>query len=216
MFNPQDLIEWIAIVINIAIIIYIWIILLRAIISWVNPDPFNPAVKFLRNITDPVLVPARRLFPFGGLIDLSPIIVILILLFLRIVIVQLLLNISHSFTPNLPPSDTSLNGFVILGIFIYALVTILDMIINVIIFIIIVRAILSWISPDPRNPIVLSIYAMTEPILRPIKRIIPPMGPIDLSPLVVIILLFLIKSLLIQLVFMNLLKALSFRPFYLI
>ncbi len=207
MFTSKNYIELIAIIINIVIIIYIWVIVLRALISWVNPDPFNPAVKFLRDITDPVLVPARRLFPFGGMVDLSPIIVILILLFLRIVIVQLLLNLSQSYT--------SLNGFVIFGIFIYALATMLDMIINVIIFIVIVRAILSWISPDPRNPIVLSIYALSEPILRPVKRIIPPMGSVDLSPLVVIILLFLLKSLLIQLVFMNLLKSILFQPYYL-
>ena len=208
MFTPKNYIETIALVVNIVIIVYIWIIILRALISWVNPDPFNPAVKFLRDVTDPVLIPARRLFPFGGMIDLSPIIVILILLFLRIVIVQLLLNLSQSYT--------SLNGFVILGIFIFALATMFDMIINVIIFIVIVRAILSWISPDPRNPIVISIYALSEPILRPIRRIIPPIGSIDLSPFVVIILLFLIKSLLFQLVFMSLLKSLSFQQYYLI
>lgn len=205
MFIPDNYIRLIANIVNIVIIVYIWIIIIRALISWVNPNQYNPVVKFLRDITDPVLVPARRLFPIGGMIDLSPIIVILILLFLRIMIVQTLYYISSA--------SQNIEGLVILGIFIYAVATILNMIINVIIFIVIVRAILSWISPDPRNPIVLSIYALSEPLLRPIKRILPQMGMIDLSPIFVILILFLLKIVLINPLF-GLYKHLAFQPVF--
>ncbi len=205
MLASRNYIEFIAMAVNIAVMVYIWIIMIRALISWVNPNPFNPVVKFLRDITDPVLVPARRLFPVGGMIDLSPIIVILILLFLRIIIVQVLLYISRA--PDL------IDTLLVLGIIIYAVIMMLNMIINVIIFIVIVRAILSWVSPDPRNPIVLSIYAISEPILRPVKRIIPPVGMIDLTPLLVILILFAVKYLLMG-ALAPLVKALDFIPFY--
>jgi YggT family protein len=203
MSTFNDYLRLTAHVINIVIFVYIWIIIIRALISWVNPNPFNPVVKFLRDVTDPVLVPARRLFPIGGMIDLSPIIVILILLFLKIVIVQILLYISAA--------TGGVEGLVILGIFVYAVAVMLDMIINVIIFIVVVRAILSWISPDPRNPIVLSIYAISEPILRPIKRIIPSTGMIDLSPVIVILLMVLLKVVLIGPLF-GLYEHLAFHP----
>lgn len=203
MYTPSDYLRLTAHIINIVIIVYIWIIIIRALISWVNPNPFNPVVKFLRDITDPVLVPARRLFPVGGMIDLSPIIVILILFFLKIIIVQTLLYISGA--------TGGVEGMVILGILVYAVAVMLNMIINVIIFIVVVRAILSWISPDPRNPIVFSIYAVTEPILRPVKRIIPSTGIIDLSPLIVILILVLLKIVLVNPLFV-LSGYLSFKP----
>jgi YggT family protein len=203
MSIPGNTIRLIADILNILIMVYIWVIIIRALISWVNPNPFNPVVKFLRDITDPILVPARRLFPVGGMIDLSPIIVILILLFFRIMIVQTLYYISIA--------SQNIEWLVILGIFVYAVAMMLNMIINVIIFIVIVRAILSWISPDPRNPIVLSIYALSEPFLRPIKRIIPPIGMMDLSPVIVILILFLLKFALVNPLFV-LQFHLGFKP----
>jgi YggT family protein len=66
---------------------YFWIIIARAVISWVNPDPFNPIVRFLYRVTEPVLRPIRyRLPPLGGL-DLSPLIVIVAIYFLDVLVV---------------------------------------------------------------------------------------------------------------------------------
>jgi YggT family protein len=61
---------------------YMWIIVIRALISWVNPDPWNPIVRFLYQVTEPVLRPIRGRLPFSG-IDLSPMVVILIIYFLQ-------------------------------------------------------------------------------------------------------------------------------------
>ncbi len=75
--------------------IYIYIIVARAILSWVSPDPFNPIVRFITNVTDPVLIPLRRKLPlFVGGIDFSPIVLILGLLFLQIFVVQSLMRIA--------------------------------------------------------------------------------------------------------------------------
>ncbi|MGE0823213.1 MAG: YggT family protein [Candidatus Binatia bacterium] len=75
---------------------YMWIIIIRALISWVSPDPYNPIVRFLQAATDPVLYRIRRLIPvnFGG-IDFSPIIAIAVLLFLEAFLVQSLFDLSR-------------------------------------------------------------------------------------------------------------------------
>jgi len=67
----------------------LWIIIIRALLSWVNPDPYNPIVQFLHSITEPVLYRVRKLVPMSGMgLDLSPIIVILLIYFLEIFVVN--------------------------------------------------------------------------------------------------------------------------------
>jgi YggT family protein len=72
-----------------------WIIIGRAVISWVNPDPYNPIVRFLNSVTEPVLYPIRRRLPIslGGL-DLSPILVILAIIFIKSFLVQSLMQLA--------------------------------------------------------------------------------------------------------------------------
>ena len=75
-------------VLGVALDIYLWIIIIRALISWVNPDPYNPIVQFLTRMTEPVLRPLRRLVPTWKMgVDLSPIIAILIIYFLEYAVV---------------------------------------------------------------------------------------------------------------------------------
>lgn len=82
MYVAGNLIIAIAKVINLILIVYYWLILIRALISWVSPDPFNPIVQFLYRTTEPVLEPIRRLMPQLAL-DISPIIAFLIIIFLQ-------------------------------------------------------------------------------------------------------------------------------------
>jgi len=83
MFILSNFIKSIATILHIVINLYMWVFIIRALISWVNPDPYNPIVRFLYNITDPVMDRVRRYIPlnFGG-IDLTPMIIILALIFL--------------------------------------------------------------------------------------------------------------------------------------
>ena len=74
--------------------LYMWIIIARALISWVNPDPWNPIVQFLERVTEPVLSPIRRWLNWRMGIDLSPIIAILAIVFLQIAVVQTLKDLS--------------------------------------------------------------------------------------------------------------------------
>ncbi len=98
MFVVGNLFIVIANVINIGLTAYIWIIVIRALISWVSPDPYNPIVRFLYRVTEPVLQPVRRILPIGGMgIDFSPFIVIIVIYVLRILLVRLLIQLATQF-----------------------------------------------------------------------------------------------------------------------
>jgi YggT family protein len=96
MFAVSNLLIALAKIVDIVLTIVYWLILVRAVISWVNPDPFNPLVQFLYKTTEPILEPIRRLLPpvfrFG--IDISPIIAFLTILFVRSFFVKTLIDIS--------------------------------------------------------------------------------------------------------------------------
>ncbi|MBW2607366.1 MAG: YggT family protein [Deltaproteobacteria bacterium] len=84
-------------VLNFVLLFFMWIVIARAILSWVNPDPYNPIVRFIHNVTEPVLYQVRKKIPinFGG-IDFSPIIVIIVIYFLRDFVVNSLVRFSES------------------------------------------------------------------------------------------------------------------------
>jgi YggT family protein len=88
MFVFRNVLLGTATVLDYVLWLYMWIIIARALISWVNPDPWNPIVQFLDRATEPVLAPIRRWMGWRMGIDLSPIIAILILTFLQFAVVQ--------------------------------------------------------------------------------------------------------------------------------
>jgi YggT family protein len=96
MFIFSNLLGALAQILGMLIRVYMWIVIIRALISWVNPDPYNPIVRFLHAATDPILYRIRRLIPasFGG-IDFSPFILIAGLLFLEAFLVQSLFDLSR-------------------------------------------------------------------------------------------------------------------------
>ena len=96
MFIIGNLLYALAVVLNIFLTIYMILVIARALISWVNPDPYNPIVQFLYRSTEPVLWRVRRILPLGSVgIDFSPLIVILAIYFLKLFLVQSLLQISY-------------------------------------------------------------------------------------------------------------------------
>ena len=97
MFVVANLISAIALVLDYLLWAYMWIVIARAILSWVNPDPYNPIVRFLYNATEPVLWRIRRALPiFAGGIDFSPIIVFVIILFLQRFLVHSLYDLARA------------------------------------------------------------------------------------------------------------------------
>ncbi len=94
MFVFGNLLGAIAQILNMVLGIYLWVIIIRALLSWVNPDPYSPVVRFLYQITEPVLERVRRIVPYLGGIDMSPIIVIFIIYFLKAFVITTLLQIA--------------------------------------------------------------------------------------------------------------------------
>jgi YggT family protein len=97
MFVIGNLLVAVAKILDIALTVFMWIIIARAILSWVSPDPYNPIVRFIHNVTEPVLYQIRRKIPlsFGGM-DFSPIIVLLAVIFLQQFVVQSLYQFAVS------------------------------------------------------------------------------------------------------------------------
>jgi len=95
MFILGNFLEALATLVNMVLQLYMWIIIARAVLSWVNPDPYNPIVQFLHRSTDPLLYRVRKWIPIhtGGM-DFSPIIVIFAIIFLQQFLVQTLLKIA--------------------------------------------------------------------------------------------------------------------------
>jgi len=96
MFVISNFLDALATVLDYALIFYMWVVIARAVLSWVSPDPFNPIVRFIHNVTEPVLHPVRRWLPFGFTgIDFSPIVVLLAIIFLRIFLVKSLSTLAE-------------------------------------------------------------------------------------------------------------------------
>ena len=97
MFVLGNIILGIAKVLDVVLNIYMWVVIIRALISWVNPDPYNSIVQALTKVTDPVLNRIRKLVPpYKVGIDFSPLIAVLIIMFLQYALVNTLYRIGHS------------------------------------------------------------------------------------------------------------------------
>ncbi|MFH0940453.1 MAG: YggT family protein [Candidatus Omnitrophota bacterium] len=96
MFIVSNLLAALAQVMDVVLTVLYWMIIVRALLSWVNPDPYNPIVQFVQAVTEPILAPVRRFLPKAmrwGL-DISPIIAILAVMFLKAFLVRTLLDLS--------------------------------------------------------------------------------------------------------------------------
>jgi len=159
--------------------LYILAIMLRFLLGTVKADFYNPVSQFLVRITNPVLVPLRKIIPSIGRYDASAVLLMLILQLVSLVLIIALRGVDVSF-PYLLLATVS------------KLVTLL---INIFVFSIIIQVILSWVNPGSYNPVISLLYSLTRPVLQPVQRILPPISGIDLSPLFALIFLQLIKML---------------------
>ncbi len=96
MFVLGNLVLAVATILDYVLSIYKWLLLITVLLSWVNPDPYNPIVRFLHAITEPVLRPIRRVIGFNfGPIDISPIIVFIIIMFAQSFLIRTLMQLAY-------------------------------------------------------------------------------------------------------------------------
>jgi YggT family protein len=161
--------------------LYIIVLMLRFILQQVRADFYNPISQFIVKATTPVLKPVRSIIPGFGGVDLATIIVIIAFIAIKIFIIALLSGYSPSLLALLL---TGIRDFISLAL-------------NIFIFAIIIQAILSWVNPDPYNPVSGLLASITYPVLSPFRRLIKPVGGLDLSPLVALIALMFIQRLVV-------------------
>ncbi len=94
MFIVGNFISVLATMLNLFLEVYMWVLIARSVLSWVSPDPYNPIVQFLYKVTEPVLYPIRQRMGFGMGMDLSPMIVILVIMFLKQFLVRSLYELA--------------------------------------------------------------------------------------------------------------------------
>ena len=167
--------------INTLFSLYILTVMLRFILAAVRADFYNPVSQFLVKVTNPPLLPLRKLIPSIGKVDTSSLVLMLVLQMASFGLIALLRG-----------GQISIGALVILSI-----AELLGLLLNVFLFAIFIQVILSWVNPGTYNPVVSLLYSITEPVLRPCRRLIPPMSGMDLSPLVALIAIQLAKMLLL-------------------
>lgn len=159
--------------------LYISAVLLRFLLQYWGGDFYNPISQFLVKITHPPLKILRRYIPAAGKMDTSALVLVFILQMLAYFSIALLKGIS-----------ISIGALAILSV-----AELLELLVNIFIFAVFVRAILSWGSPDNFDAAASILISLTEPLLRVGRKFIPDMGGVDLSPLVVLLFLQLVKML---------------------
>ena len=153
--------------------LYLLLFLLRFIMQWIRADFYNPLAQFIVRVTNPLVVPARRLIPASSGIDL-PTLVLLVLI--EVIATWLLLYVASA-----PATLIQFAEFVLLRL--------VSLTLSLYTWTILVYVILGWISPGGYHPLTMILAELNEPVLRPIRRLLPPISGLDLSPLLAVILI---------------------------
>lgn len=162
--------------------IYIMIVLIRLLLQIVRADFYNPICQFIVKATNPPLKPLRRIIPGFAGIDFASIFLLLALQMLKLFLITLAAGVSLA----LP------------GLAVISLSELVSMVLNVYMVSIMIQIILSWVGPGTHNPLTGILHALNEPVMRPARRILPPMSGIDLSPILVFLAIGLLKILMVQ------------------
>lgn len=162
--------------------LYLVAIMLRVLLQLTRADFYNPVSQFLVKVTNPPLIPLRRVIPGFMGIDFAAVVLMIVIKMVEIFLIVLIKGVSVNF----------------FGIVVLAIAELFRLLINVYFFTILIQVVLSWVNPGTYNPAVSLLYSINEPLLGRARRMIPPISGFDLSPIVVIILLQLISILLVQ------------------
>ncbi len=163
-----------AYLINTVMSLYLVIVLMRLLLQVARADFYNPICQFVVKATDPLIRPLRRLIPGFGGIDLATLVLALALQFITINLLYLILG---GGVPN--P----------LSALIWSLIGIAATIVKIYFFAILASIIFSWVAPGSNHPALALLHQLNEPVMAPVRKIMPAMGGLDLSPILVFILL---------------------------
>jgi YggT family protein len=158
--------------------LYLVTMLLRFLLQLVRADFYNPISQFIVKVTNPLVIPLRRVIPGLGGIDVSSLLLALLLQLAAIVALQLINGLT-------PPGIFLLLAWSVLGV--------LGLLVNIYFFALLGMIILSWVAAGSRHPAIYLLYQITEPVMAPFRKVLPPMGGLDLSPILVFVLINIIQ-----------------------
>lgn len=154
--------------------LYLMAMLLRFLLQLVRADFYNPISQFLVKITNPVVMPVRRIIPGLGGIDLSSLLLTLLLQLAGIVALLLVNGLG-------PPN--------ILLLLVWSVLGVVALLVNIYFFALLAMIILSWVAPGSHHPAIYLLHQITEPVMAPFRKALPPMGGMDFSPILLFILI---------------------------
>jgi YggT family protein len=166
--------EIFAYLVQTALSLYLLVMLLRFLFHFSRADFYNPISQFVVRATNPLVRPTRRLFPAFGRFDSASLVLAVVLQALGIVTLLLL------------------HGVGLVGptlILAWSVIGVLGLLVNIYFFALLAMIIISWVAPTSRHPALLLLWQITEPVMAPVRRILPPMGGLDFSPILVFILI---------------------------
>lgn len=162
--------------------LYLLIVLLRFILQLVRADFYNPLSQFIVRATKPLLMPLRRIIPGWGGVDFASLVLALAI---QLVLMAIIIKLMGYALPS------------VLQLLAWSLVGITALFLKVFFFALIISVILSWVAPGSANPAAMLVHQLCEPVLAPIRKILPSMGGLDLSPIFAFIALNLLNMLVI-------------------
>lgn len=154
--------------------LYLLAMLLRFLLQLVRADFYNPISQFLVKITNPVVIPVRRVIPGLGGLDLAS---LLLSVLLQMAGIIALLLINGLGLPN------------ILLLLVWSALGVVGLLVNIYFFALLAMIILSWVAPGSNHPAIYLIHQITEPVMAPFRKALPPMGGMDFSPILLFILI---------------------------
>ncbi|MGA9854042.1 MAG: YggT family protein [Gammaproteobacteria bacterium] len=166
--------------INTLLGLYTAAVMLRFLLQWMRADFYNPICQAIVKLTNPLLLPLRRIIPGWHGLDFAAVALTIILQLINVVLVLIVVA-----------------GFPdLLDLAWWTVLKLVFLLVNLYFVTILVEAILSWTNASQRNPVTGLLWSINAPLLQPVRKLIPPLGGLDLSPLVVLILLQVVNILL--------------------
>lgn len=161
--------------------ILVGLIVLRVLLQLVRANFHNPICQFLYKVSNPVLMPLRRIIPAWRRLDIAGVVLAWLLLLLK----RALIFAMFGMMPSLA------------GLAVIAFADLIGFVLMLLLILIIVRVILSFVANDSYHPVVPLIYQLTEPVMKPVRKRLPALGGLDLSPMVILLAIMLLQALLV-------------------
>ena len=180
-------------IINTLFDLYILLVLLRFLLQMVRADFFNPVSQFIERLTIPPRRLLRRFIPNIGGQETASIVLCLLLIYAKFTVMRLLSMPAAHIGGVLAP----IGSVSYAGLFVLCIADLIALVLTVFLVAVIIQVILSWVSPGHYNPVIGLVNRIAEPVLKPIRKFIPPLGGIDLTPLFASLLLLVAKMLIV-------------------